>query len=195
MTKTIVFYGDSETALFDWTDRVAADLGSSAKVINTAAPGQDSEWGLANLQERVLKYHPDVVFFEFSMNDAVAFTPDQAKNYTMEIVAEIKAANPHTRIFLETGVEPLFSVPGANPKQANVDAYYQGYRDVSHQAGVGLVDENPGWRILEHFVPWIMYNGSHPGIIADLAFEVPMVEQALMGVGIYPEVHGTRWDR
>ena len=189
MSKTIVFYGDSETAYFGWTDQVAADLGDRATVINTAMAGQTSAWGLANLQGHVLAYHPDVVFLEFSMNDATWLTLAQAAQNTIAMIDDIRAENPAAQIFLTTNNEPTATAVTANPAVGNVDAYYQQYRQIAAEMHVGLVDMNPGWQIIERYYPAAMSDGYHPTLAADLAYEVPAVEMALSLIGIHGPAH------
>ena len=72
--QTIVLYGTSLTAGGAWAvatrEWFAKHYGDRATVINSAGPGQNSQWALANLQERVLAKEPDLVLIEFSYNDA-----------------------------------------------------------------------------------------------------------------------------
>lgn len=190
--ETIVMYGDSETQLNNWTAALQADVGPGYKIVNTALAGQDSDWGMANLETNVLACHPSIVVFEFSMNDAVRLTLSEAKSNTISIIERIEAADPGAQIFLATNNEPSAAavassqmlVPGSN--LANVDAYYQQYRDIAHEMHIGLIDNEPLWQKAQAADSTIVPDGYHPTLAADMLYEVPTVLAAL---GIRPN-HG-----
>lgn len=183
--ETIVMYGDSETQLNNWTTVLQNDVGAGYRVVNTALAGQTSGWGLANLDTHVLAYHPDIVVFEFNMNDAVWMSLAQSKANVVAIIDQIRAADPHAEIFLATNNEPtaaavantLATVPTSN--LANVDAYYQQYRDIAQQMGVGLIDNEPNWQKAQAADPAIVPDGFHPTLAADVQTEIPAVLAAL----------------
>lgn len=189
---TVVMYGDSETQLNGWTGALASDLGPSYRVVNTALAGTTSSWGLENLRTHVLDYRPQVVVFEFSMNDAVWLTLDQAKANTVTIIDELRAEDPGVRIFLATNNEPsaaavastLAKVPASH--LADVDAYYAQYRAVAAAEGVGLIDNEPAWRAAQAADPSIVPDGFHPTYAADLQVEVPVELAAIQGVQVHP---------
>src|SRR5690349_11253996 len=66
--QTVVVYGTSLThggawanATKQWFDQTYP---GQVTFINSGGPGQNSDWGLANLKAKVLDHHPDLVFVE-----------------------------------------------------------------------------------------------------------------------------------
>src|SRR5690606_405465 len=59
-----------------WGELVAEKLRRFYKgeieFINTAVAGRDSHWGVQTVQERIIKYDPDLVIIAFGMNDGTA---------------------------------------------------------------------------------------------------------------------------
>jgi lysophospholipase L1-like esterase len=175
MMETIVMYGDSETALNGWTDVLATTISSKYNVVNTAKPGQTSAWGLANLQSHVIDYHPSIVVFEFSMNDAVWLTLEQAASNTITIINELRSKDPGVSIYLSTNNEPSTAAIAATPQLANVDAYYQQYRGLAAAMNVGLIDNEPLWQAAG-VVP---ADGFHPTLEQDIQVQIPNVIRVL----------------
>jgi hypothetical protein len=186
MTETIVFYGDSETALNGWTTLIqqgASAAGADITIINTAVPGESSSWGLANLQANALAYHPNIVVFEFSMNDAVWWPLSQAASNTTAMIQQIQATG--ARAFISTNNEPtaaaiastLAIVP--SPNLANVDAFYAQYRTIAAATGAGLIDNEPAWDNAQAANPAIVPDGFHPTLTADVLVQIPNVMHAL----------------
>ena len=72
--QTIVTYGTSLTAGGDWVAQFNAALDEKfpklATIVNSAQGGMWSKWGVDNLDARVIAKKPDVLFIEFSINDA-----------------------------------------------------------------------------------------------------------------------------
>src|SRR6185295_2175026 len=72
--QTVVVYGTSLTvggawavATKQWFDQNFPGL---VTFVNSGGSGQNSDWGVANLQKKILDLNPDLVFIEFSFNDA-----------------------------------------------------------------------------------------------------------------------------
>ena len=74
-SQKIVVYGTSLTAKGPWVpflrNKLKEKYSENVSLINSGGSGKDSNWGLANLQKKVIDYKPNAVFIEFGMNDAV----------------------------------------------------------------------------------------------------------------------------
>ena len=101
----------------------------------------------------VLARKPDVVFIEFTTNDAYLpykISPEDSKKNLNKIIDAILAANPKTEIILQT-----MNAVKDNPKAGagNLHAstrprlaeYAEDYRQVAQERGVALVDHYPHW--------------------------------------------------
>ena len=123
---TALFYGDSITTGanssgkigFDpyipgWPVQVHAEIvaatgNAGIQYVNTAVGGKNTQWGLDNVQERVISYAPDFVLIAFGMNDSMS-----AANYSTRIEATVNAihsALPDTVVML---VPPMVPNPEA----------------------------------------------------------------------------------
>ena len=123
--KTL-FYGDSITTAANssgkigfapyipgWPSQVhdaivAATGNSGIKYVNTAVGGKNTQWGLDNVQERVISYAPDFVLIAFGMNDSMTAANYSAK--TEATVNAIHAALPNATVML---VPPMVPNPEA----------------------------------------------------------------------------------
>ena len=116
---TIVFYGDSITVGCNssgtpyggnvspyaepWpimvTEYLKTKYQTNINYINTAVGGMTTEWGVNNYQERVNKYHPDLMVLAFGMNDGSLPKEEHIKEI-MSIVDGVKKENPQCDIIL-----------------------------------------------------------------------------------------------
>lgn len=133
---TISYLGGSITAAAGYRVQVTEWLqqqypGVNIKAVNAGVGGTGSSLGVFRLQYDVLRFHPDLVFVEFAVNDAGSDSMRICR--AMEgIVRQIKKANPATDIcFLYTINEPMIrlyskdSVPGSVRYMESVAAHYQ----------------------------------------------------------------------
>ena len=115
---TICFYGDSITAGCDsskrmnvapfmesWPQLVTAEIkkkyGCEIQYVNTAVGGKLSDWGLENVQERVVAHNPDVVVLAFGMNDGTEqVSPEEFKHNIMGMKGQILKNNSSTEFIL-----------------------------------------------------------------------------------------------
>jgi acyl-CoA thioesterase I len=180
--QTVVAYGTSLTAYGYWVKAVGLWLNDKypgqVTVINSGGPGQTSEWGLQRLEPKVLEHHPDLVFIEFSVNDAhtrFKLTPDQAAENLDKIVAGIRKQNPQAAIVLET-MNAVWDSPQGRKSESDrprLEAFNDVYRKYARQHGLPLVDNYPAWLRLKEtdldrykkFVP----DGAHPNKDGSLA--------------------------
>lgn len=190
--QTVVLYGTSLTAGGAWSvatkEWFAEHFADKATVINSAGPGQNSQWGVANLNERVLAHQPDLVLIEFSYNDAhekFKLTVEQAAKNLDAIVRGIKARRPTCDIVLQvmnanwdgnSDKKPMSSRP-------QLTAFNDNYRAYAKANQLPLIDHFPTWQALKDkdperfhsFVP----DGTHPTKEGSLAVTWPAVKALL----------------
>jgi len=77
--------------------------------VNTAVGGKTTQWGLDNVQQRVIAYAPDFVLIAFGMNDTLSAADYSAKHEAM--VNAIHAALPNATVML---VPPMMPNPEAS---------------------------------------------------------------------------------
>lgn len=122
---TVLFYGDSITAGCNssgteyggntapyaepWPVMVAEYLkekfAAPVGYINTAVGGKNTEWGLENLESRVLSHYPDLAVIAFGMNDA-GLTVEKYKSLVSGMIDGIRARLPDCEILLVSTTVP-----------------------------------------------------------------------------------------
>jgi lysophospholipase L1-like esterase len=150
--QKIVYYGTSLTAAGPWrrilTDELSAKFPGQVTGRNAAGPGMHSGWGLRSVDERVIAHKPDVVFIEFSINDAVArfkLSPADAKKNLNQMIDRIRAALPECEIILQV-MNPVIDKPeGDSGWRPNLKVYQDNYREVAAERGLLLIDHMPAW--------------------------------------------------
>jgi len=153
--QTIVCYGTSLTASGEYPETLQQYL-PEAKVINSGAGGMNSNWGLMNVQEKVINLKPDIVLMEFSINDA--YNKKTYWNYTVDfydsrfnykdMINLIRTSLPECRIILMTMQVPYDSViSGRNPSadRPYIYTYYQICREVAEEENLELIDLQKKW--------------------------------------------------
>ena len=119
--KTL-FYGDSITTganssgrigfdpyIPSWPEQVHAEIvaatgNTGLEYVNTAVGGKNTQWGLDNVQERVIAYAPDFVLIAFGMNDTLSAADYSSKHEAM--VNAIHAALPNAAVMLVSPMVP-----------------------------------------------------------------------------------------
>ncbi len=150
--QKIVYYGTSLTAAGPWrrilTDELSAKFPGQVTGRNAAGPGMHSGWGLRSVDERVIAHKPDVVFIEFSINDAVArfkLSPADARKNLNQMIDRIRAALPECEIILQV-MNPVIDKPeGDSGWRPHLKVYQDNYREVAAERGLLLVDHMPAW--------------------------------------------------
>lgn len=185
--QTIVLYGTSlthggawATALREWFDMKFPGL---VTVVNSGGPGENSDWGLANVQAKVAGHKPDLVLIEFAVNDAherfETITPERAWQNLDGIVSTIRGANTQAEVVLQIMNEP-WDAP--NDKRCHsarplLARYNENYRRYAAQHALPLLDHALEWqRVREsnrkQFEEW-MPDGIHPTAEGSLAVTWP----------------------
>ncbi|RRJ96278.1 SGNH/GDSL hydrolase family protein [Opitutaceae bacterium TAV4] len=153
--QKIVFYGTSLTANGAWVPQLSQTLEKRfpglVSFANGARSGQHSRWGVQNLDASVLAHQPDVVFIEFSVNDAVArfqITVDEARRNLEAMIDRILAANPKTDIILQVMNPVIGRPPGHASHRRELPRYQDVYREVGRERGLLVIDHMPAWTAL-----------------------------------------------
>jgi lysophospholipase L1-like esterase len=169
----VVVYGTSLTAGGAWTGQLRETLekryGGKLRWTNAAGSGMNSDWGLANVDSRVVALRPDVVFIEFAVNDAVArfnLPLRRAKANLEKMIDRIRAANPGTEIVLQV-TNPVIDRPEGNSGyRPHLADYFAMVRRVAAAKRTVLVDHERNWqRALERgpdYYHRLVPDGLHP---------------------------------
>jgi len=189
--QTVVFYGTSLThsgswtrAAKEWFDTKYPGLVSS---MNCGGPGQTSDWGVRHLTEKVLDHNPDLVFVEFSYNDAHnKFQMPVEKGYGNldEIVSGIREKNPQCVVILQI-MNPPWDAPGKTSAsdRPRLEEFNDNYRRYAREKHLPLIDHYPSWKELEKTAPEqfrkYIPDGSHPSGEAGLVVVWPAIQRWL----------------
>ena len=188
-TQTVVVYGTSLThggqwavATKKWFDQQYPE---KVKFINSGGPGESSDWGLKNLKPKVLDCHPDLVFIEFSYNDAhekFKMPVERGASNLAQIVEGIRANNPGTVIVLQI-MNVGWDAPNGNRSlsvRPNLEQYNDNYREFAREQGLPLLDHSVEWKKLKETdlgkFKWYIPDGTHPSPEGSLAVTWPTVK-------------------
>lgn len=190
--QTVVVYGTSLTHGGAWTDATRRwfehRYAGKVKFINSGGPGENSDWGLRNLQDKVLVHQPGLVFIEFSYNDAhdkFRMPVERGGDNLAKMVAAIRERNPATVIVLQT-MNVGWDAPNGNRSlsvRPDLDRYNDNYRRLAREQGLPLLDHYAAWLKLkesdpdkfQHYVP----DGTHPTREGSLAVTWPAIQNWL----------------
>lgn len=197
---SVVVYGTSLTqggawavAMKDWFDQKSP---GTVSFHNGGGPGQNSDWGVANLEAKVLKHRPDLVLIEFSYNDAhekFKLPVAKGKSNLDEMVKAIRKQNPLTCIVLQV-MNANWDAPNGNGSSLHrpeLAAYNQNYRDYAQANHLPLLDHYPTWQKLKEtdvgkfhaYIP----DGTHPNKEGSLAITWPLIQTWLENSGNPPD--------
>ena len=199
--QTVVVYGTSLTAggrtkagwpeaMQEWFDQ---NYSGQVRFINAARAGSTSDWGLQNLPV-VLKARPDMIFIEFSVNDArqggrpdgsasgFNMPPERSADNLRQMVDALQKQNPDVLIVLQT----MNATWDANANRSysirkEHEKYNDLYREFAKERGLQLLDHYPNWQKLKEteskkFQAYIP-DGTHPSPEGSLAVTWPVIEQ------------------
>jgi acyl-CoA thioesterase I len=185
----IVTYGTSLTAGGAWVGQMKDQLDKKypglVTVTNSGQGGMWSQWGVDNLDARVLQKNPDAVFIEFAINDAFLpykTTVEQCRKNLETMIDRIQKQNAACQVILMTMNPPVGVHREQRPK---VEDYYQVYRDVAKERKLLLIDHYPVWKAIldkdkptfDKYVP----DGIHPGEEGCKMVITPGIGKALFG--------------
>lgn len=189
--RTVVFYGTSLTHSGSWTRATQewfdAKFPGQVSFVNSGGPGQNSDWGLKQVTEKVLAHQPDLVVVEFSYNDAhTKFQMPVERGYQNleKMVSVIREKNPRCVVVLQV-MNPPWDAPGKSSATDRPDlkAFNGNYRRLAGEQKLPLLDHYPEWKKLEQmdvekfrkFIP----DGSHPTGEAGRAVVWPTIQRWL----------------
>jgi len=193
--QTVIVYGTSLTAGAEWPKAMKSYFDKQfpglVTFVNAAQSGEHSDWGVTNLQKRVLAKNPDLVFIEFSVNDAATkhnISTEHSKTNLDTMVKALQRQNPRMDIVLMTMNSGWDSPDEPSHKKYASDRphmgdYYAVYRDYAHEHGLPLVDNYSLWVKLQQtdeakFHKWLP-EGLHPIPEASLAVTWAEIEKLL----------------
>lgn len=186
----IVAYGTSLTASGAWVGQLKQELNKRypnlVKITNSGGGGKYSEWGVTNLQTKVIDLKPDAVFIEFSVNDSCErfnLSVEKAKANLEEMIDRIQKELPKCMIILQV-MNPVIDRPkGHAGYRLHLDDYYQMYRDVAAQRKLELVDHAPAWKVVldqgEDAFHKLVPDGLHPNASGCSQIVTPGILKAL----------------
>ena len=160
-------------------------FGDRAKVINSGMSGCNSADGVRELDYRVLRNKPDMVFIEFAINDCVLrfnISQEAARKNLETMIDRILAANPQADIVLMTMNLPVGGE--FTGKRTEFVAYYEMYRQVARERRLFLIDNCVNWKYLQdenlakYSYTWVR-DGVHPTGEAQLKVTLPAILAAL----------------
>jgi acyl-CoA thioesterase I len=187
--QTVVLYGTSLTSGGEWAKAMKTWFDVTypglVNVVNSAGPGQNSDWGLKNLNSRLLVHKPDLVFLEFSYNDASEKFQLPLERGMQNLDAMVKAlerANPGVTIVLQI-MNIGWDAPNGNRSQSTrprLEAFNDNYRTYARLHSMMLLDHYPNWRklkgtesrVFQSYVP----DGTHPNAMGSLKVTWPVVK-------------------
>ena len=193
--QTVVVYGTSLSAGAEWTKALKSYFDKQfpelVTFVNSAQSGEHSDWGVTNLQKRVLAKNPDLVFIEFSVNDAATkhdISTEHSKANLNTMVTALRQQNAQMNIVLMTMNSGWDSPDEPSHKKYASDRphladYYAVYRQYAHEHSLPLVDNYPLWLKLQQtdeakFHKWLP-EGLHPIPEASRAVTWAEVEKLL----------------
>jgi lysophospholipase L1-like esterase len=201
--QRVVVYGTSLTAVGAWSTQMKAGLDASypglTTLINSGGSGENSTWGLANLQTKIIDQNPDAVFIEFATNDAfnnyANSNPPKPPGYQTNlaqaranlnaIISGIRSAKPDCEIILQVMNPVINSVtnPTAATYRPYLKDYQQMYREIAAERSLKIIDHASAWQaVLDQgsaaFLTYVS-DGLHPGAAGYQNFVTPVILQTL----------------
>ncbi len=190
--QTVVVYGTSLTVGGAWTKALKEyfekHFPGQVTFFNSGGSGQNSDWGMANLQNKVLAHRPDLIFIEFSYNDAhmkFNLSPEKAARNLDAMTQTLRAQNAQMDIVLQTMNVP-WNAPNGNGSataRPQINDYNDVYRRYARENALPLLDHFVNWSKLlkddpKKYQSWVP-DGSHPNAEASRAITWPAMEALL----------------
>ncbi len=148
----VVFYGDSITVGANasgfvgvpphapiWANMVTDGMklrsgNENVTNVNTAVGGMESNWGLANIGDRVIAHRPDLLVLAFGMNDG-AKSPEEFLALIHSMVEKVQTECPSCDIALVSTMLPHDKVAGFYLRQWEYEAHLEAFvREKEHMA-------------------------------------------------------------
>jgi acyl-CoA thioesterase I len=186
----VIVYGTSLTQSGAWPGLFKEVLDKKfpklVTLTNSAQSGMCSQFGVENLDKRVIEKKPDALFIEFAVNDAhekFKLSVDGARKNLEAMIERTQKAHPQCEIILLT-MNPVTGQNGKN-RLNKTDDYYQMYRDVAKERKLRLVDIHQKWKVIlaksEADFLKLAPDGLHPNKEGAEKVIVPALEEGLLG--------------
>lgn len=190
--QTVVVYGTSLTAGGAWTLAIQkwfnAYYPGKVTFLNSGSGGKNSDWGLEHVHARVASHKPDLVFIEFSYNDAGAkphVSLERCRANLDGMVRAIRSENPHCQIVLQV-MNPAWDAPNGNRSgsaRAELESYNEVYRRYAAEMKLPLLDHFPAWKKIQASDPAkfqaYIPDGCHPSKEGSMEVTWPGIEKWL----------------
>lgn len=187
--QTVVIYGTSLShggawakATKHWFEDRYPGL---VRFVNSSGPGQNSDWGVANLKDKVLAHHPNLVVIEFSYNDCVdrfRMPVERAAANLEKMIAAIRREDATTAIVLQV-MNVGWDAPNGRRSfsvRPRLQTFNDNYRAAAAAHRLTLLDHYPNWLTLKESEPErfqrYVPDGSHPSEEGSLAITWPTVK-------------------
>lgn len=190
--QTVVVYGTSLTVGGAWAkvlkEYLEKHFPGQVTFLNSGGSGQNSDWGVANLQNKVLAHRPDLIFIEFSYNDAhmkFDLSVEKAARNLDTMIQALRAQNGQLDIVLQTMNVP-WNAPNGNGSataRPQINDYNEVYRRYAREHTLPLLDHFVNWSKLlqddpKKYQSWVP-DGSHPNAESSRAVTWPAIEALL----------------
>ena len=153
--QRIGLFGTSLAAGGAWVSQMESAVNTAypglVTWINSAGSGKASDWGVTNLQTKVIDRNPDVVFIEFSVNDAAVVlhvSRAQALANLSSMVSRIRTARPTCEIILQVMNPVDRRDTDTYSPRPGLALYQQDYRSFAATNGLQCIDHRPAFQAL-----------------------------------------------
>lgn len=136
-SATIVFLGNSLTAYCEW-----AELLKQPNIRNRGIPGDYSSGVLERLPT-ITAMQPKQIFLMIGVNDLLFRTPAAILEYYTQIVDQIKAESPQTRIFLQSVLPVNNDVRDTRVQNSSIRILNEGIAKIAQEQLITFIDLYP----------------------------------------------------
>lgn len=180
----IVAFGTSLTVRAVWPERLAEALSrcvpGGVTVARVAAPGVNSGWALAHLEE-VAAARPHLVIAEFAVNDADladGLWPGRSRANHHALVRQLAALDDPPAVLL-VATSPVSGL-AQWLKRPLLPLYQAAYADIAAAGGAGFLNATARWKALNDPARYLP-DGLHPDPAAEAEVIVPALVSQIAG--------------
>jgi len=163
--------GADDPATENWPTDLAAQLGSSVRLVNLGIPGITLNQALSVEVPITLDAHPDLITVWLAVNDLATNVPLDSYTHDLDLlVSRLQSAAPHARIAIANVPDLLFvpyfsNIPEPQTLFSQVQAYNAAIASVVKRHHVILVDIYQQWSQLRNHPEYISDDGLHPSTL------------------------------
>jgi acyl-CoA thioesterase I len=131
------------------------------KIINKGVPGDTASGGLNRLEKDILQQNPDMVFIQFSLNDAyTGYSPSEFSKNIKEIIDKIKERSDADIVLITSTY--LGFVQGGDL----ADIFYNVLEKISERNTIPIVKVHEYWKSripdMVHYKNYVQEDLTHP---------------------------------